>query len=44
MNSNKATVKCRTPAKAQINYRKAQRTIMNRKIRRLESKNIKQIN
>ena len=31
---SKAKLKCRTPAKAQVNFRKAQRVLMNRKERR----------
>ena len=31
---NKNAVKCKTPARAQVNFRKHQRTLMNRKIRR----------
>ena len=30
----KAKLKCKTPAKAQVNYRKAQRSRMNRLLRR----------
>ena len=31
----KAKLKCKTPAKAQVNYRKPQRTTMNRQQRRV---------
>jgi hypothetical protein len=35
---NKSKLKCKTPAKAQVNYRKEQRTKMNRASRRNSKK------
>ncbi len=39
----KSKLKCRTEAKAQVNFRKGQRTVMNRANRRLSNKFISNI-